>query len=93
MDKVTHGLSREREAEQDPCFWMLVNVVTHKQLVAHTAAEHFDLMDRDKVCMVHFVPSSLFVSCKNPAPQIMIYPNKLNIAEAQQDEFRQKVKK
>lgn len=66
VDKVTQKESREGEAEQDPRFWMMVNVVTHKHLVAHTAAEPFDLMERDKVCMVHLAPLSLVVLCNIP---------------------------
>ena len=87
VEKVTQG-----DAEQDPRFWMVVNVVTHKHLAAHTAAEHFDLMDRDKVCMVHLGPWSPLGLCKGPAFSILTCPIELNFAEAWQNDLRQDVK-
>ncbi|KAK9836792.1 hypothetical protein WJX74_008171 [Apatococcus lobatus] len=40
--------SSQRGVEQDAKRWLLVNVVTHQDLVTHTATEHFDLMNPDK---------------------------------------------
>ncbi|KAK9863159.1 hypothetical protein WJX84_002229 [Apatococcus fuscideae] len=42
------GIKEARGVEQDAKRWLLVNVVTHQDLVTHTATEHFDLMNPDK---------------------------------------------
>lgn len=46
MKKATQEAS-EREKRS----WMLVRVVTHQDIVAHTAADHFDLMDQRRVSL------------------------------------------
>ena len=48
MKKATQEAS-EREKRS----WMLVRVVTHQDIVAHTAADHFDLMDQRRVSLAH----------------------------------------